>query len=280
MHNDRIQELTLSHDGRLIATASWDGWAKILRANGELMTSINYGSPVNSIGFSPDGRRIAIGGYPDDKGEFWAIYSTDGRKLLGPIRGHTDQISKIAFSPDRAMVASASWGRSIKLWNSKTGKLIRTLSGHSNWIYGLAFNPKKPLIASSGKDGSLRIWSLSGKVLLALVGHDEKPIRDVEFSPDGNLLAGAAEDGTVQIWDLHGKLLKTVKGHSDQIWGINFSQDGSRITSASWDGSIKIWNTKILAGGELLKSGCKLLDDYIKNNATVIPSDKSLCRMK
>lgn len=49
--------------------------------------------------------------------------------------GHQQLINQVAFSPDGLLVASASFDKSIKLWNGLTGKYIGTLRGHVGSVY-------------------------------------------------------------------------------------------------------------------------------------------------
>lgn len=62
----------------------------------------------------------------------------------------------IAFNPDGTTLAS-SGGKTIKLWNVKTGDLLNTLEGHSGF---LVFSPDGTTLASS-TDKTIRLWELS-----------------------------------------------------------------------------------------------------------------------
>jgi WD40 repeat protein len=57
-----------------------------------------------------------------------------GMKLKHTLRGHSDGIRGIAWSPDGVMLASASGDRTVRTWNTGTGELYKTLSGHQSKV--------------------------------------------------------------------------------------------------------------------------------------------------
>src|SRR5260370_27047235 len=66
--------------------------------------------------------------------------------------GHTDTIQTVTFSPDGALLASASRDETIKLWEVKTGRNLATLTGHDNIVRSVAFSHSGYVLASGSTD--------------------------------------------------------------------------------------------------------------------------------
>jgi WD40 repeat protein len=276
-YGNTIKNIRFSPDGKLIGTASWDGTVKIWTVDGKLLRNFTeHKRPVNGLAFSPDSKTIALGGYGDENGNnLWMLWDINGKART--ILGHSDQIYRLAFSPNGKIVATASWDRSIKLWNAVDGKLIRTLDGkHNSWILGLNFSPDGKMLVSSSQDKTAKIWSVEGNLLYTLIDH-KGDVNDVVFSPNGKIIASASSDQTIKLWNTDGMLLRTLRGHNGAVYGVSFSPDGKRLVSASWDGSIKIWNPEILDFNGLLKRGCSWLPDNLKTTLNKQNPTQQIC---
>ncbi|BAY27570.1 WD-40 repeat-containing protein [Calothrix sp. NIES-2100] len=106
----------------------------------------------------------------------------------------------MSFSPDGKTIASASFDRTVKLWDI-SGKLLKTLNGHSGSVNSVSFSPDGKTIASASSDSTVKLWDISGKLLKTLKG-DSGFVFSVSFSPDGKTIASASSDSTVILWDL------------------------------------------------------------------------------
>src|SRR5262249_50285698 len=78
------------------------------------------------------------------------------------LKGHTNVVAAVAFSPDGKTLASGGWDKAVRLWEVTTGKSMMTLTGHADWVQAVAFAPDgKTLVSASHRD--IKVWDLAAK---------------------------------------------------------------------------------------------------------------------
>src|SRR5262245_13106241 len=86
-----------------------------------------------------------------------------GFTLLRTLRGHSQQINRIAWSPDRRFLASSSFDTTVRIWDAQTGALLNTLKGHYSNVYSIAWSPDGQMLASCSQDKRVLMWSVKGR---------------------------------------------------------------------------------------------------------------------
>src|SRR5271156_1780720 len=69
-------------------------------------------------------------------------------KLRNTLKGHTDLVISVAYSPDSKTLASGSQDKTIKLWDVATGKELATLKGNMESVKSVAYSPDGKTLAS------------------------------------------------------------------------------------------------------------------------------------
>jgi len=172
-----------------------------------------------------------------------------GVKLVRTLRGHTDYISLIAWSPNGRILASSSADGTIRLWDAETGESLRIIDGHKRGVWCVAFDPTGEVLAS-GDDDCVKLWETNSGNLLNILEMNTEGAVSLAFDPMGHTLASGTYDNTVKLWETtSGKLLHTLKGHTESVGRVAFDPTGHTLASGSQDGTVKIWE---IASGKLL----------------------------
>ena len=243
-HTKGVLAVTLSPDGRTLASGDYDGTIRVWDATtGEHKLILReHTEGVTCLSLSPDGRTLASGSW-DRTVRLWDAET--GEHIL-TFKGHKDGVRSVAFSPDGRTLASGSYDYSIQVWDAKTGEHILTFKGHRHYVRSAVFSPDGRMLASGSYDRTVRVWDAeTGEPLQTLEGHTDG-VLTVAFSPDGRTLASGGYDRTIRLWDAKtGQHLQTLEGHTHDVNSVAFSPDGRTLVSGGNDYTIQIYDDTI-----------------------------------
>ncbi len=157
--------------------------------------------------------------------------------------GHAGEVDAVVWSPTSQRVASASFDRTVQVWDALTGANALTYRGHSDQVWTLAWSPDGKYIASAGKDKTVQVWDPTNlNQLTNYTGHSAE-VEGVAWSPDSQKIASASYDNTVRVWvALTQQFIQTYMGHSAHVWTVAWSPDGKSIASAGKDTMVQVWD--------------------------------------
>jgi WD40 repeat protein/uncharacterized caspase-like protein len=194
---------------------------------------------VQSVAFSPDGRRM-ISGSDDWTFKLWDVQTGD---LVRTYPDHLDMAVPVAvFSPDGKLVVSGSGAKS-KLWDLETGATIQIFAGDGWTVKQVAFAPNSRWVLSVG--WSTTLWNLAGEPKHLSRRDSYGPTFGAAFSPDSRQVACAMRDGVVEVWDVEtGEVPRFLEGHRGAVKAVAFSRDGKQIFSGGSDKTLRLWNVE------------------------------------
>ena len=239
-HRGPIYCLSLSQDGRILASGSADHTIKIwdLAAGKLLRTLEGHTAPVWSVALSRDGKTL-VSGSQDRTIKIWDV---ETGKLRHQLTEHNNVVYSVALSPDQKTIVSGSEDFTVKVWNAETGELIRSLTqpeGHRNVVRAVAISPDSNQLASASWEKNVKLWDLkTGKLLRTFLGHTDKVIA-VAFINDQTLASGSL-DHSLRIWDTQTEKVQVIKdAHTDWILSVSVGSDQTLVSTG--DKTIKLW---------------------------------------
>jgi WD40 repeat protein len=233
-----------------------------------------HDTAVHGIAFNGGGDLLASGG-GDYRVKIWPTAAITAGYDESPgyrdhqidqplvLKGHTDSVFAVAFSPDGSRLASAGYDRIIRVWDLTLRKqlprpegaevgspepythpTVGTLYGHEGTVLDLVFSDDSKLLTSGAKDETVRLWDVSEGRLLATLTPSSGVIRSIACRGfDRNLYCGG-EDGW-SVWSAAGRT------SSARLWNggatvqaIAFDPTGEFVATGGNDGRVRIWDTK------------------------------------
>ncbi len=168
---------------------------------------------------------------------------------LRSLKGHSDWIRSLAFSPDGQAIVSGSNDETARLWDVKTGQLIHMLTGHEKRVKSIGISPDGGTIVSASANSIIKLWSLQTGELQNTIKTSDNPatvLNAIVISPKENIIASgsASTQGTVKLWDLKtGTRRHAVAAHSSSVLALAFSPNGNVLVSGSKGSDIKVWGS-------------------------------------
>ena len=110
--------------------------------------------------------------------------------------GHASPVTSARFTPDGALVVSASLGRLIRVWDVASGTELFALAGHRGIIRQVVVTPDSRYAVSVSDDRTVRAWDLHAKAETARFTADAAMIA-CGITPDGRTVAALDSSGIV-----------------------------------------------------------------------------------
>merc|ERR1712113_755443 len=165
-----------------------------------------HGGWVTQIATNPQFPDMLISSSRDKTLIIWQL-NRDGEAYGHPmkrLKGHNHFVSDVVVSSCGQFCVSASWDKTLRLWDLEKGVTTTRFVGHKHDVLSVAFSADNRQIISASRDKTIKLW---------------------------NTLAQCKY--TIQD-----------EGHSDWVSCVRFSPNNANpiIVSCGWDRYVKVWN--------------------------------------
>ncbi|NXP99440.1 PWP2 protein, partial [Vidua macroura] len=157
-HNSGVTAVTFTSTGYVVLSASLDGTVRAFDLhryrNFRTFTSPRP-SQFSCLAVDSSGEIVAAGS--QDSFEIF-IWSMQSGRLLDVLAGHEGPISSLSFNPMKCVLASASWDKTVKLWDMlDSWRTKETLIINSDVLI-VAFRPDGKELAVAALNGQITFW--------------------------------------------------------------------------------------------------------------------------
>jgi WD40 repeat protein len=240
---DRCSRVTFSPDGKLLAACDdADPTVRVWKVpSGRLLHKLELPDLARywyfDVAFAPDGKTLAASGQTNERSavHLWEASSgkflrrlegggsrlafspngqllvcglqvwdlAAGKELSGNDEAHRGPIERLVTGAN-GLVVTASFGKSIRIWNAATGQQLRQLT-QEGWIRAVALSPDgSKVVSSSLGDDAVCVWEVAtGRQIYKLPGHGRSGGGGaLVFTPDGKSFLSWGDDMYLRQWDM------------------------------------------------------------------------------
>lgn len=267
-HAENVSKIAITKDNKLLASGSWDKTIKLwdMASGRELKTFGGFEAWIQSLEFSPDGKKLVTGNRKD-----LHVYDIDagGKEIFNQVV-HADDITALAFSTDGKILATNSEMENpakdgamfeIKFWNFPGMTLIKRMQAKGN-VATMRFESNSELLAV----GTKQILHISVGTGAVTSTEDFESTGISKLSPDGNWIVRDDYDSkpaesddpddmnlfsegraTLTVIDRNTKqAVHKFTGQRSSIKTVAFSPDSRYVVTGADDNTIFIYDLQTM----------------------------------
>lgn len=247
-HKASVSALTFSGND-VIVSASLDGTVRAFDIrryrNFRVMVAPAPRRQFGCVAVDAAGELVAAGCVDTFDVVVWSLRTG---QLLELLNGHNGPVSSLAFRPGRGTLATASWDRTVRLWDMYERKGSCEVLEHSKEVLGISFRPDGKEFAACIASGEILFWDAEkGTVAGTIDGSRDAAhgrlrqsrtiapekgfFQTVCFSADGRFLLAGAASKHVCIYHVRERSTPTLVNKVAVTQNLDFDGLSDRLNS-------------------------------------------------
>ncbi|CAG85211.2 DEHA2B05874p [Debaryomyces hansenii CBS767] len=253
-HTSSVTAVQFAKKGQVLFSSSLDGtiraWDLIRFRNFRTFTATER-VQFNSLAVDPSGEVVVAGS--QDTFEIY-VWSVQTAQLLDSLTGHEGPISCLAFGTENSVLASASWDKTIRVWNIfSRSQQVEPIEIQSD-VLSIALRPDSKEVAVTTLDGHITIWDVEDAKQVHLIDGKKdiiggryledrfsaknsarsKYFTTLNYSFDGLSLVAAGNNNSICLYDISNEVLlkRFTVSQNMQLNGTLGMLNSSRMTEA------------------------------------------------
>lgn len=247
-HSAKVHNLIFTPDGNRIISISEDKTIRIWNATtGEMLRKFEsqigdgWEGMLYASALSPDGKLLAVGGYPvsTEKDNYIVIIDIEKGVQVGTAIGHTNVINSLSFSGSGLYLASGSDDRTVRIWKMDGSPMLKSIATIpvGSTVSSLSFNTRTQDLAVAAESRDVLVYGLQGlekgttKFVPKPLKKHKGMLNKVVYSPEGSYLASCSFDSELILWSAEGAVVKEFGNIKEPINAIAFSYDAKILAA-------------------------------------------------
>ena len=159
-HDGTVTGIAFAPSGQFAATGGADDTVRLWNPMGGIVEKsrpdvvLRDVPRATALAYSPDNRILAAGTSAAIR--LWNV--RDGVEICR-LTNRSGDVTRLAFSPDGAFLASASRDWPILIWSVRAQRIKLALNGHTAGVNSIAYAADGKTLISASDDGTVRLWS-------------------------------------------------------------------------------------------------------------------------
>lgn len=248
-----VTSLDFSPDGSVLAISGYHE-VVIHHADGSGIASrlVGLSDRIESVAFSPEGRRLAVaGGSPCRQGEL-QIWNWKEKELERSIIIGADTLYGASWSPDGRWISFGCPDHTVRVIEADTGNQILFNGAHEDWVLDTVFSVKADHLVTVSRDMSMKLIHVATERFVDNItsitpGALKGGLNAVDRHPERDEVAAGGADGVARLYRMYREkarkigddynLIRAFPAQPGRIFDLEFSPDGQRlVVGSSLDG--------------------------------------------